>query len=434
MGAINNLIPRNDRVFLQGSGTIDSPSSLWATDSCTVYNDDLIYRSSEYGSLRIQSTSTDFYVTYNFYAAAGDTIASTAITSVAENGDRLDFHAWFVADRNITAYASVGLWEINNDDELIGAMITGEETPISVLGGSMTSPQWQIGRSLAYFIPTDGKRYSVSVKIRFTQANAEPIVVRMSQPVVQLIFGFTENDFLNLVMPQIPETFREQDVADFAQYGESNDPKFPLTRLIDAATTIAGEITDLRDNFEYLTIELGRDDNNYGTLSTLVNPLVADEAYLYWLSQFQGTTLVRSYEPSTEGLAWESFVLDSSSVGLLGGDPLIPAVGVLASTGGAGQIPGGLEEFFRWQIAGGFYGMNAGSVQAISSATQQVLTGSRLVDITEGVFSVHIKTEIGETFGSELASPGDSSDLVLSITEYTRPLGVQITHELVTTL
>ena len=165
-----------------------------------------------------------------------------------------------------------------------------------------------------------------------------------------------------------------------------------------------------------------------------MNPLVADEAYLYWLSQFQGTTLVRSYEPSTEGLAWESFVLDSSSVGLLGGDPLLPAVGVLASTGSAGQIPGGLEEFFRWQIASGFYGVNAGSVQAISSATQQVLTGSRNVDITEGVFSVLIKTEIGETFGSELASPGDSSDLVLSITEYTRPLGVQITHELVTTL
>jgi hypothetical protein len=78
--------------------------------------------------------------------------------------------------------------------------------------------------------------------------------------------------------------------------------------------------------------------------------------------------------------------------------------------------------------------MNAGSVSAITSATQQVLTGSRLVDITEGVFTVHIKTEIAETFGSEAAPAGTSSDLVLSITEYTRPLGVQITHELVTTL
>ncbi len=434
MGAITNLIPQSDRLFLQGGEAITSLGTLWAANACDLYNDDLVYRSSEYGAARIESTDTDFYVTYNFYGGAGEEVASTAVTSVAENSDRVDFHAWFIADRTVTAHISVGLWEMNEDDELVGSMIVGEETPISILGGSVVSPQWQIGRSLAYFIPTDGKRYSVSAKIRFTQDAEVPVVIRMSEPVMQLVFGFTENDFLGLVMPRIPETFREQDVADFAQYGESNDPKFPLTRLIDAATTIAGEITDLRDNFEYLTIALGRNDNNYGTLSTLVNPLVADEAYLYWLSQFQGTTLVRSYEPSTEGLAWESFVLDSPTVGLLSGTSGSSAVGVLASTGGAGQIPGGLEEFFRWQIASGFYGMNAGSVQAISSATQQVLTGSRNVDITEGVFSVLIKTEIAETFGSELAAPGDSSDLVLSITEYTRPLGVQITHELVTTL
>jgi hypothetical protein len=129
-----------------------------------------------------------------------------------------------------------------------------------------------------------------------------------------------------------------------------------------------------------------------------------------------------TYQPSTEGIGWQIFTLNSS---------LLDGPDVLASDAtNLGGLPAGLDAFARWQVETGYYGHNAGTVTAMVSAIQRNLTGSKNVDYTVSANQIDFTTSQEETFGTVPEDVGSSNSIILSLIEPARPLGMIVTHTL----
>jgi hypothetical protein len=129
-----------------------------------------------------------------------------------------------------------------------------------------------------------------------------------------------------------------------------------------------------------------------------------------------------TYQPSTEGIGWQIFTLNSS---VLDGDDVL---GNDATN--LGGLPAGLDAFARWQVETGYYGHNAGTLQAMESAIQRNLTGAKIVGSTVSLNQISFTTSQAETFGTAPEDVGSSNSVILSLIEPARPLGMIVTHTL----
>jgi hypothetical protein len=129
-----------------------------------------------------------------------------------------------------------------------------------------------------------------------------------------------------------------------------------------------------------------------------------------------------TYQPSTEGIGWQIFTLNSS---VLDGDDVL---GNDATN--LGGLPAGLDAFARWQVETGYYGHNAGTLQAMVSAIQRNLTGAKIVGSTVSLNQISFTTSQAETFGTAPEDVGSSNSVILSLIEPARPLGMIVTHTL----
>ena len=305
--------------------------------------------------------------------------------------------------------------------------IVGSEGSMSVIIGGTDEAKWKLVRSIPEQIPSSGV-YSIQLQMRIVFDDYTNASVNIARPSAYPSIRFLDNQFLQGAIPFIPEVFFESDFADFSK----NEPILPLSRFLDVLTTTAGDINTTANQFEYLDKASGGDTTDLTTLSQFVDTQVCDSNYLSYLAQYRGRPLLVTYQPSTEGVGWQVFTLNSS---LLTG--LDPATGLPVGTdvlgtdaANTGALPEGVEAYARWQVETGYYGHNAGTIDAMVSAAKRALTGTKTVNYTVTQNQIAFTTSQAETYGTVVGDVGTSNSFVLSLIEPAKPLGMLITHTL----
>ena len=131
--------------------------------------------------------------------------------------------------------------------------------------------------------------------------------------------------------------------------------------------------------------------------SSLVNPEFVNVQKARWLAQFVGTLLIDSSSGLTPWAnlpkTWTEWVaqIDTADVGTTVEWQEIESFDIELI---------GLEEYFRWQLATGAYGANGGTFNAIKQAAQNVLSGTKTVDIYSDIsdpYTIYVRTLTTET-------------------------------------
>ena len=419
-----NYIDESERLFLEQSIFVSTNvDDLWSSDG-TITTDPTIYLDSDYGSLKLTPSSVGNYVRFNYHSSVGSTPSQYAITTDVDGNDYIEAFMWVKSTKNCTLYLQTVLTEVEFDENLSSfafvdpfSRVTGNEGSLSVDIGGTDVPTWQLVRAVPVAIPDTG-RWSIGVNFRVVFSTLTDAYLNIARPTAHTSRRFLLGDFFTSVMSNLPEIFLETDLANYS----TNDPTYPLSRFVDVITTTAGDIYDKTISFEYLDASEGGSYDNLFTSSRLIDPRVCDGEYLFWLSQFRGRPILITYQPSTEGIGWNVFTLNSSlldSNDVIGNDA--------TSLGG---LPAGIDSFARWQVETGYYGHNAGTIQSMVSAAQRNLTGAKTVTYTLSANTLAFTTKQAETFGSVVGDIGFSNSVILSLIEPARPLGMLVTHTL----
>ena len=95
----------------------------------------------------------------------------------------------------------------------------------------------------------------------------------------------------------------------------------------------------------------------------------------------------------------------------------------------AAEVIDNVDESITWQLTEGYFGRNAGTLEAIKECAKQVLTGNKIVYVFPGgsFFQINVYTLLSETPG--VVSAGDTSPQVEAILEKTKPMGFVLNHE-----
>lgn len=423
MGIIYNYLDVTERTFLESSTFTASTSDFWTSDG-TLSVDAVNYQDSARGSLKLSPTSLENYVYYNYHALTSDTPSQFSLTVDQDAGDFIEAFMWVKPTKNCTVYLKTILSEVEFDENTSTFsfvdpfnQIVGDEGSFAVALGGTDEPRWQLIRSVPIQVPTTG-RWSIQLRFRVVFSTLTDAYLNISRPTAHQCKRIFSNGFLSQSFEYLPEIYLESDLADFTV----NEPTYPLARFFDVLTSASDEILDQSVAFEYLDKSEGGDSTNLATLSRFVNPKVCDSSYLPWLAQFRGRPILVTYQPSTEGIGWQIFTLNSS---VLNGDDVL---GNDATN--LGGLPAGLDAFARWQVETGYYGHNAGTLQAMVSAIQRNLTGAKIVGSTVSLNQISFTTSQAETFGTVAEDVGSSNSIILSLIEPARPLGMIVTHTL----
>ncbi len=138
--------------------------------------------------------------------------------------------------------------------------------------------------------------------------------------------------------------------------------------------------------------------------STLVNPNFVSVAKARWLAQFLGALLIDSSSGLTPWAnlpkTWEQWTaqIDTPDAGTTVEWQEIESFDIELI---------GLEEYFRWQLSTGAYSVNGGTFDAIKKSAQNVLTGTKTVDIysdTTDPYIIYVRTLTEETDEVTLAA------------------------------
>lgn len=427
MPSTTNYIDDTERRFVDAN-YLAVVGDLWTSTLSTISVDTITYQDPAFGSLKVTGGITAD-ARYNIWdTPLTDVPSQYAITTLAEGGDYIESFCWVRPTKNCTITLHLVLTEVylnvTTQEFMLSTspadVVEGAKGSHRIEIGASDGPKWHLIRAIPVEIPDDGKQYSIGFHI--TVDYDSPLAVgdlNISRPTIIRTHAILDNLMVVTCGRVIPNAFLAQDNADFSKY----EVTYPMLRLIDISTTTANDIFLKHDDIEYIDISEGFSPAELSSYSTLVNPTLADSATLEWLAQFRGRSLLVSYEPSTEGEAWELFILDEST---LDGTDVV-ATSSLPTTG----FSGGVEEYFKWQVSTGYYGHNAGTRTAMESAIKLLLSDTKTINATWTWNSIHFQTKIGETYGGDLLSVGDPSPYVLAILEPARPLGMVATHELI---
>jgi hypothetical protein len=427
MGVTYNYIDQSERLFLEDSYLQSSLSTLWTSDG-TLSADPVVYQDPDFGSLFLAPSSLENYVKYNYWANPSTDIPSQyAVSPNLDINDFIESFMWIRPSVNCTVYLKTVLTKVTYDltsqqYELStnpADVIDGDEGEHTINLGVLDSERWHLIRSVPNRLPETGN-YAVSLQFRVVFSTSTNAHVNISRPTIHSSFTFSRNGFMQFVAQSMPEVFVDQDVADFV----TNNATFPMLRFIDSITTSADSLQDKVEEFTYLDTASGFEQTDPGTFSTLVDANYCDGETLLWLAQFRGRPVLVTYQPSTEGASWVRFTLDDPVSGVL------DDIAVLGSNASDIGLPDGVEAYARWQVETGYYGHNAGTIEAMVSAIQRLLTGAGVVNYAVSANAIHFTTSWTETYGSVIGDIGSASELLLQIVEPARPLGMIVTHEL----
>lgn len=284
-------------------------------------------------------------------------------------------------------FVFTGVFYSETDNISITAKLYDQSNP-SITPGTTTTIQagiWGAARSNQLQIVEPSGFFTSFYNLEITIQNHNQRRVRMSTPNLVNDAAWLENPVIASMKPYIPNFYVEFDALQ-------ENPRYPMFRFIDVLTdAIADTMFLYSDWFEYEERELppGILRTDKRMLSKLTNPFSVREENKQWLAQFAGArTRNQIY---------------------LSGSEVIPE--------------DNLEEFKRWQLDPAGYGRASGTQQAIREAVQFVLTGDKIVIISQisggDPWSINIIT---------LDSESPSSEEVLAAAEPARPMGYALTH------
>jgi hypothetical protein len=418
-----NKIPEQHRIF------VPSISNLWA--SSAPVGAPLVPSSTEKypgeGSIQV-SMIPEGSVSFNLGLNESVGLSSTPRVTSSDIGDSVSVFVWVKTNRPVILDLKVYL--------LYPPSIVAT-TPFDMRSGSISvsSGEWTLLR--LYDLPVmsnDVYEYPIGFKISLVSIEGGPtptVTMNISHPVIYSTLDFINNPAILEIMSRFPEFIRDEDA-------NAEPLPYQFIRFMEAATIHTDEIYDLLNRFIYEDISEGKDITNPQTLSILVDPSVALRKYLPWLAQFSGTSIIN---PTTGFTPWENIPNTWQQIDLIDGEAAVPP----ADPNSADAVewsalqdydtePEGLEEFLRWQATNGYYGIRAGTREAIIASVERVLTGTKTVTyqvIEPFNWTIKISTLKTETPDSGLLEVGDSVAEIVDLLEPTRPLGYTIIHELV---
>lgn len=396
-------------------------------------------------------------------------------TSLRESNDNIDLHFW--------------MWSTN--DVLVTVDLSLGSEASSTISQTYAGGIWNVVRANPVDVPLSSETYPIGITITLTNHGGG--TVWLSNPVLYQEYKFTRNRFVRETVPLIPRIFTELDKIQ-------TRPTFPMYRMMEIGLAYAGVGFEQQEHFRYRDVAGGRKSTDPETLSGLVDPTVADVAFLPWLSQFTGTQYI---DPTIRTTPWGNLpatwqqvmqdideavdiVLNVTSLtrtsnvvsAVLDGDVTDYAIGQTVLVSGAGTFDGQflitgqdigtstiewsqdgsddtiltgtvslidqswieLEafriditnrvEFLRWQVENQYYGVRAGTLEALAEATKFYLTDTKTVNIFpkhQGVpFLIKIFTKTSETPGGV---DGEESLELVQALQAAKPAGFKIVHE-----
>lgn len=427
-GYIRNYIDESERRFSE-SVYLSALGGLWSSDQ-TLNSDPTVYLDSEFGSLLAEGAS-EVNVYFNIWGDPSTDVPSQfSVTDFDDADDGIESFVWVRPTKDCTIYVKSIITKVSYDAVAGQYLLStdpadvteGDFGSLRVRYGSDDAVKWFLIRANRLAIPSSpaSQRYSIGMRIRIVY-DSEVGVANVTRPAITMLNDLFLNNFSREMVGLIPEVFLAQDFIEL-----DNTVSFPLARLMDVSFASAGAVEDKYESSQYLDSESNFDPNDSNTYSTLISAETAETLEtLQWLSHFRGRELLVTYEPSTNGEEWTEFVLDESE---------LDSTHVLASSAiSSSGFSGGTDGYFRWQVETGFYGHNAGTITAMISAIQLLLSETKTVSYTTGTNQITFQTKIDETFASDSLGLiiGDENPYILQVIEPARPLGMVVNHELV---
>ena len=308
------------------------------------------------------------------------------------------------------------------------SILSAETKTISAATASINaegvgSPQWSIVRFNTEIVGNiTSPAFNISITIDPEDAGE---FIYFTRPAFYPRYEFlSQNASLEDLMGYLPELFTETDFL------VTDDLDLPMFRYIDVATSQMNEVSNNAIGYTFFDISEGYIEGETDLESSLVQTNNADLETLIWLAKFSGTLPITRFASSLE-VDSEPFVLDSSTLG---------SADTIKITSYSELNPPAIDQedqriLVKWQIDNGYYGINAGTDNAIKESAKLMLIGTKTVsleyDYSTLPFEINVLTRWDETFGGDESLIGQSSFLVLEAVSKARPLGVLVTHELV---
>lgn len=405
-----NRIPESQKIL------IPSVPSLWSTNGPTLSSSPIEKYEKE-GSLQALLSEGDS-ISYNTYTGLVNGLSTLTSTNPDDVGDSVSAFVWVKSDTPIVVKFSVYI--LYPFGVPASSSVASESKSISV-----TSGEWTLLRLYDLpIVPDDAYTYPIGFRILIEDIQGGgTAIVNVSHPVIYGTLDFIDNPGLIQLASSLPEFIRDQDA-------NAEPLPFQLARFLEAVSIHNGEIAELINNFIYQDISEGKNDADAGTLSALVNPLIAPREYLFWLAQFSGTRIVN---PKTGFTPWANLPDTWQEIDLIDSEESTEDAAPWRAIQEYNTEPAGLEEFLRWQVSNGFYGYRSGTKEALLKSVERVLLGNKTTqyEIVEPFnWTIKIKTLKSETPDAALLPVGSSVPEILELIEPARPLGFLVIHEL----
>lgn len=314
----------------------------------------------------------------------------------------------------------------------VGAQLSSTSQVVNIRG-----QKWSLVKVVEPSVSAQvGQNSFVDITVKFSDRDSMTVLtspeVRITHPVTCTPNAIFDNTCVNEVYARLPLYLTEADETQ-------DNPDFPLNRFMDVVFMELGDIYDLWETIRYVAPE----DTTEEKKSTLVDPLTADVTWLPWLAMILGISL-SNFTTGFSSWAGLEAAVDSSTYA--GNDDGIPQWSEWETSPDTGDVGSDVswdeietfapdtvdyESDLRWQVNTAYYGINAGTKNALVYATQKVLTGTKTVtveSIADGdPWKIRVKTLTAETPDAD--SPGDTSATVLAVIEPTIAAGFEVVHE-----
>lgn len=248
----------------------------------------------------------------------------------------------------------------------------------------------------------------------------------MAHPSLVNTLHLVDNLFLRQCMTYMPEILIETD-------RNQTLPDFPMLRMMDVGTLYANRGVNQLDSFKYRDIEEGFRLDDPSTRSKLIDPTVAETAYLPWIAQIVGVSLSQSGGGTTPWgnlpKTWQTF---SNAVDSAGDEDNMAEWFEIE---GFDVSDSNFDDSTRTQIATARTGYNSGLISSFSSIIEGFTTGNKehkiYTDSFASPWTIIIRTLVSETPGGV---NGEPSELLVAALYKTKPMGFVIDHQCVTAL
>lgn len=269
------LLDSEEYRFIQGLET--TGYGTWVATNANLAPEKTFRFRDEYNTLKIApvseavppATLTEFSITH-----------SPKAVPRGYEGDFITFFAWFYTFA--TCFITIEVADSN------GTSVTGSSVPVPANTWTLVR-----GGELEIFQQSQPPSYHATVNF---ESKGGLQHVHMAHPVLTNSYGFARDVFLRETLPYIPRFLVDTDY-------EQTEPKYPMLRLAELGLGYGDRGYRQALSFRYKDLSEGFNEADDSTKSTLVDPTVADPAFLPWLAQFVGVSFTNNVIGGTT--AWE---------------------------------------------------------------------------------------------------------------------------------